>query len=397
MLFSGRSAPPWAVWLKILTIPTARLAIQQFVFGGAGLMRHNALLRWILLAILTAVLSVPVNMFATPPPQILTPAPQKPAPQQQQQPPRQPQYSITVQSQLVQVNTVVTDQDGNIITGLKQQNFRIFDDGKPEPITNFEPNDAPITIVLLLEFSARFGGYFGYFAKYLASGFADHLGPKDWVAVVTYDLKPHVLVDFTHNKQRVDNALMDLYFPGFSESNMFDALIHTIHRLKGVPGKKSILLMGTGFDTFSKHTLDQTYNVLKQTNVTVYSIGVAENAMEQMDASGQVSSSEMVTYLQAKNELNYFGKLTGGYAWFPRFEGEMPDIFNSVVAFLRNQYSLGYVPPASARDGKYHKIKVEVVDDKGNPLMIANKKGKMKKIVVYAREGYIAAKPASGG
>jgi len=94
--------------------------------------------------------------------------------------------------------------------------------------------------------------------------------------------------------------------------------------------------------------------------------------------------------------MNYFGKLTGGYAWFPRFEGEMPDIFNDVVAFLRNQYSLGYVPPEAERDGKYHKIKVEVVDDKGEPLMVANKKGKMKKVVVYARAGYIATKAEAG-
>ncbi|MGH9711574.1 MAG: VWA domain-containing protein [Candidatus Acidiferrales bacterium] len=350
-------------------------------------MRQNALLRWIVFAVVTAALIVPPNVFAQMPTQQKPPAP---PPQQQ------PQYSITVQSQLVQVNTVVTDQDGDIITGLKQQNFRIFDDNQSEPVTNFQPNDAPITIVLLLEFSARFGGYFGYVAKYFADGFAEHLGPKDWIAVVTFDLKPHVLVDFTHNKQEVQNAVLSLYFPGFSESNTFDALIDTIDRLKDVNGKKSILLMGTGFDTFSKHTLDQTYNALKQTNVTVFSIGVAENAINQLDAQGQVSGAGMVGYLQAKNELNTFGKLTGGFAWFPRFEGEMPDIFNSVVEFLRNQYSLGYAPPESARDGKYHKIKVEVVDDKGEPLMVANKKGKMKKVVIYAREGYLAAKAETG-
>jgi hypothetical protein len=63
-----------------------------------------------------------------------------------------------------------------------------------------------------------------------------------------------------------------------------------------------------------------------------------------------------------------------------------------VVAFLRNQYSLGYIPPESARDGKYHKIRVEVVDDKGQPLMEPNKKGKMQKVVIYARAGYLATK-----
>ncbi|HKV27630.1 MAG TPA: hypothetical protein VJN90_05095, partial [Candidatus Acidoferrales bacterium] len=79
-------------------------------------MLQNALLRWVVFAAVTATLIVPANVFAQMPTQ------QKPPAQPQQQ---QPQYSITVQSQLVQVNTVVTDQDGDIITGLKQQNFRI--------------------------------------------------------------------------------------------------------------------------------------------------------------------------------------------------------------------------------------------------------------------------------
>lgn len=228
-------------------------------------------------AAISAALILPPQIFG----QLPTQGPVKP-PQQQKVPPppaqqkQQPQYSLTVQSQLVQVNTVVTDQAGNIITGLKPGNFQIFDDNQQQPITNFEPNTAPITIVLLMEFSNHFGMYFAQLAPYLTYGFADHLGPNDWVAVVTYDLKPHILVDFTHNKDEVKNAIQTLYFPGFSESNEFDALIDTIDRLKDVQGKKAILLASTGFDTFSKHTLDQTYNALKQTNVTVFSIGVFE-------------------------------------------------------------------------------------------------------------------------
>ncbi|MFZ0214267.1 MAG: VWA domain-containing protein [Candidatus Acidiferrales bacterium] len=345
-------------------------------------MRYSALIRLALVTSLAAVWGMPRSAMAQ------QQGPIKPPQQQGQQPPPaqqhpQPQFSLTVQSKLVQVNIVVTDQDGNIITGLKQQNFRIFDDNQPEPVTNFAPNTAPITIVLLLEFSNRYSGFYGMIAKYLSYGFVDHLGPQDWAALVTFDLKPHVVVDFTHNKIEIENAIQSLFIPGFSEANTFDALIDTIGRLKDVPGKKAILLVGTGADTFSKNNLDQTYNVLKQTNVTVFCIGSAE--MQEVQ-----NPNQPISYLQAKNEMDYFGKLTGGVAWFPRFEGEMPDIFSNIVQFLRNQYSIGYTPPDASRDGKFHKIKVEVVDDKGQPMMVPNKKGKMKKIVVYAREGYIA-------
>jgi VWFA-related protein len=357
-------------------------------------MKRNILLCSVLLALLTMALAISPDVLSAAahrqqagpmkPPAKQSQQQQTP-PQQQQQPSQQsPQYSVTVESQVVQISAVVTDQDGNIVTGLKKQNFKITDDGQPEPIANFEPNDAPITIVMLVEYDARSWGLWGYLSQYLARGFAEHLGPQDWIALTTFDLKPTIVVDFTHNKQQVEYALETLGFPGFSESNTFDALIEMLDRLKDVRGKKSILLVGTGADTFSKHTLDQTYKALKQTNVTVFCIGSEE--IEAVRTGGDMS----ITYLQQKNEMETFGRLTGGFAWFPRFEGEMPDIFSDVVTFLRNQYSLGYIPPDSFRDGKYHKIKVEVVDDQGNPLMVENKKGKKKKVVVYAREGYIA-------
>lgn len=317
-------------------------------------------------------------------------APQQQGPVKPPQTQQQPQYSVTVKSQVVQVNAVVTDQDGNIVTGLKKENFRIFDNNQAQQIANFEPNDAPITIVILLDFDARYYSYLAYISQQMAYGFAPHLGPDDWVALVTFDLKPRIVVDFTKNKQEIQNGIATLGFPGFSESNVFDALIDTLDRLKDVQGKKAILLLAPGQDTFSKHTLSQTYDALKQTNVTVFCIGTMEWATVTSPNDGGIG------YLQAKNQMDYFARLTGGYAWFPRFEGELPDDFNSVVQMLRNQYSVGFLPPDTARDGKYHKIKLEVVDDKGNPLMVEGKKGKMKKVVVYAREGYQAPKTEVG-
>jgi len=347
-------------------------------------MRKNSVLRWILLSCITASLAVPPQAFAAPQQQ----GPVKPPQAQQQQ--QQPQFSLTVQSQVVQVNAVVTDQDGNIITGLKKENFRLTDNGQPQQIANFEPNDAPITIVLLLEFDARFYGIWSYYSQELSYGFAQHLGPEDWVALVTFDLKPKIVVDFTKNKDEIRAGIATLGFPGFSESNLYDALIDTLDRLKDVQGKKSVLVVATGIDTFSKHTLSQTYDALKKTNVTVFCIGSAEQLAVTDPNEGGIG------YIQAKNAMDYFARYTGGYTWFPRFQGEMPDIFSTVVDYLRNQYALGFTPPDSARDGKYHKVKVEVVDDKGNPLMVEGKKGKMKKVVVYAREGYQAPKAEVG-
>lgn len=315
-------------------------------------------------------------------------APGQPEPQKQPPP---PQVSISVQSNLVNVDAVVTDQDGNLVTGLKRENFRILDDGQPQQVTNFSPSEAPITVVILLEYSSRYwGGVFSGQGAYWADIFLNDLKPQDWVALKTFDLQIHLNDDFTQDKRAIDQSLRTLGFPTFHEAVLFDAVMETIDQMRDVKGKKSILILATGTDTFSKHNLDQILNKLKETDVTIFSVGTAE-AIDLYSANGGG-----IAYLQAKNQLTTFARMTGGYAFFPRFQGEMPDIFNTVAQYLRNQYTLGF-SPNTPQDGRFHKLNVEVVDDQGNPMQLANKKGKMKKAVVTAREGYVAPRPTPGG
>lgn len=366
-------------------------------------MRSPSWIRVILLSVLIAVLGVPPGAILaraqsqqgpTKPPATQQPVPPTPpSGQQQQKPttPSTPKSEISAQTNVVTVNATVTDQDGDILNGLKASNFRIIDEGQPQQITNFAPSDAPVTIVILMEFSGRFGGWFGYKAKYWAYDFLNHLGPKDWVAFKTFDLKTHLLDDFTHNKMKVANDIASLYFPDFSEADLFDALLETMDQMRDVPGKKAILVLATGIDTFSHHTLDQTYKVVKESDTTIFCVGMGED----LDLYSRTGSAP-IGYLQAKNQLTEFAEMTGGYAWFPRFVGEAPSIFNSVAAFLRSQYTMGF-SPSTAPDGRYHKLKVEVVDADGNPLQVENHKGKKKKVIVYARQGYTALTPAAAG
>ena len=360
-------------------------------------MHKKAWLRAILLGTLIAALGIPPGSFAalarqqegpqgSPPNQDAAP-PKAPSGQPQAQPKPQaaspPQTSISVESNLVNIDVVVTNQDGDVLTGLTKDNFRILDDGQPQQITNFAPSEAPITMVILMEFSRRFGGYFAYKAKQYSYSLLNALTAKDWVALKTFSMRTRVEVDFTQNKNEIAQTIGGLFFPDFSEANLFDAVLETLDQLRDVKGKKCILIIATGYDTLSKHTLDQTLNRLKETDVPIFSIGMGE----EIDLYSAQGAS--VGYLQAKNQLGSFATMTGGYAWFPRFEGEMPDIFNSVASYLRSQYTLGFTP-STPQDGRFHKLKVEAVNEQGNPLMFADKKGKKKKTTVHAREGYMA-------
>jgi VWFA-related protein len=310
-------------------------------------------------------------------------------PQQQSRP---PEYSISLESNLVVLDVLVTEEDGNVLGNLKKENFRVLDNGKPQIITHFAPTDDPVTIVILMEYSGLAYDYFAYKAAYWGSGFLSHLDGKDWVALITYDMRPTIRVDFTRNKAEVQDALSTLSYPGFGEANLFDAVLDTLEKLEHVQGKKSILLITTGADTFSKATLDETMDRLKQNDVTIFCVGVAESEYQMAQTRSGVSA---IGYLQSKNQLQTFANLTGGIAYFPSFEGEIPDIFRSVVGFLRNEYDLGFSPSTESLDGKYHKLKVEIVARDGRPLRIVDKKGRTRKVIVYAREGYVAKKATS--
>jgi VWFA-related protein len=349
----------------------------------------------LLLLGLACAAQAPEGPQSTAPPQLETKPQQKAAPAQQKKP-EEAGVTISVEVPVVTLDVIATTTNGDIIPGLKRDNFRILEDGVPQSITNFAPSDAPITMVVLLEFDNVFGGWFSGQAKYWADALFPNLNQKDWVALVTFDMKPRTEVDFTQNKDEVRQAISRLYFPGFSESNLYDALLDTVDRLKDVKGKKSILVLASGVDTFSKHTLDQTFKLLRQTDTTIFVVGVDKPISNYLEMHRGLGTNTRMNFLQGENQLKTFASMTGGFSWFPQFDGEIPGIMRQVAAFLRHQYSLTYTPSNHTADGKYRKVKVELVAPDGGPLTVLDQKGKKQKIVVYAREGYQAPKGGVG-
>lgn len=322
------------------------------------------------------------------------PAPPPPAPKISDQ----PDYSLKVNVPLVNVDVLVTTKNGEFVPGLKKENFRVAEDGVPQQISDFTVSKAPITAVLLIEFAAT-NYVFMIQALQASYAFAQTLKPNDWVAVEYFDMQPHILVDFTQDKRAVYGALNQLRIPGFSETNIFDALYDTLDRLDRVEGKKYILLVTTGIDTFSKITLDQIMKKIKNTkDVTIFTISVGFIVREYCEthpggcrgAHGMGIPVHEIDYLQGDNEMRTFAAMTGGRSYFPRFEAEYAEEFNDISNDIRNQYTLAYHPTNTKLDGTYRKLKVQVVAPDGSQLKVKDQKGKDVKIEVVARDGYTA-------
>src|ERR1700678_1663509 len=307
-----------------------------------------------------------------------------------------PDYSIKVNVPLVNVDVMVTTKSGQFIPGLKKDNFRLFEDGAEQQISTFNVTKAPITAVLLVEFAAT-NYAFMLDALRASYAFANTLAKDDWVAVSYYDMNPHILVDFTQDKKAIYGALNELRIPGFSETNLFDALYDTLDRLDRVQGKKYIILVTTGVDTFSKLTLDKITKKIKDTkDVTIFPMSVGWIIREMYEAQGRAAPHGMgipvsnMDYLQADNEMRNFAAITGGRAYFPRFQAEYGEDFQDIANDIRNQYSITYRPTNDKLDGTYRKLKVQVVAPDGGALKVKDQKGKEQKIDVVSRDGYTA-------
>ena len=305
-----------------------------------------------------------------------------------------PEFSLHVDVPIVQVPVLVTSKDGQFIPGLQEGNFKIFEDGVPQTISTFkQQGDAPITCVLLVEFSAR-NYYFMVDALQGAYYFANSLKKDDWIAVISYDMKSRILTDFTQNKQEVFGALQQMQIPMFSEDNMFDALYDTLDRVDRIEGRKYIVLIASGLDTFSRINYDKVLKKIKETpNVGIFTVSTGAAFRIYMEAHSNMGYGPPIAelnYLQADNEMNTFAKMTGGRWYAPRFQGEFPEIFKDIATNIRNQYILTYKPTNPKQDGTFRKLKVELQAPDGGPLTFKDQKGKTVKANVIAREGYTA-------
>ena len=294
----------------------------------------------------------------------------------------------------VTVDTAVIDNKGHFIPNIPKNYFRVSEDGVPQKISDISLGEAPMTIALVVEFSNRYQSMYSYtwFQTLQATyGFVQTLRPDDYLAVLAYDLRTEMLSDFTTNRQETAAALQRLRIAAFSESNMFDAIVDTAQRMQEIEGRKAIVLIASGVDTFSRLTFDKTRKALQDAGVPIYAVGLMQSIREILDARGYLGGIDRLEFLQADNQMRTFAKETGGMSFFPRFDAEFPGIFRSIAEVLRSNYVLTYTPSNQARDGKVRRIKVELINPATNePLRVNDEKGKAVKYQIVAKTGYTA-------
>jgi VWFA-related protein len=261
-----------------------------------------------------------------------------------------------------------------LVRGLSAPNFRVFEDGQPRQF-RLEAPEKPPAIALLVEYSRSSSLYFNDIAA-AAQGFLNVAPQGDWLALATFSKDLEVRVDFTKNRPDMENSLSSLGPPKWREISTYDAVYEMLDRVEKLKGRHVLILIGSGFNTMSKHTLDEVRKKAQRSHVTIYCVGAG--SLLRGRYAHALSNSATMQLMQAEAFMRMLANESGGEAWFPKFESAFGDVMKGVVQDMDFQYRLVYVPQVPA-DQKLHKIKVEafrIVDDKRQDFKVLARTGR---------------------
>jgi Ca-activated chloride channel family protein len=276
-----------------------------------------------------------------------------------------PPGAIRVSVDRVNVGVVVTDSRGKFIGGLRREDFHVFDDGVEQPVTDFAPVDEPAQVLMLVE--AGPAVYFLEAGHVRAShALLEGLSSSDRVAVIKYDTTPQLVLDFTADKHAAETALTNVrYYIGFGNLNLSRSLLTVLDWLAKMQGKKTIVLLSTGFDTSDPGEPDALLSHLKTTDVRILAISLGAElrspAPKFKNKSQPPPEKAAITqqgFAEADRFLRELTEASGGRVYFPDHPKDFSAVYAEIAQLVRHEYSLAFAPPVNG--GKLHTVEVRV-------------------------------------
>jgi VWFA-related protein len=283
--------------------------------------------------------------------QVTIPQRKKPTPKEGPK----PSANIRVDTSLILVPCTVNDPINRPVSGLEKENFRVYDDGVEQEITQFAMDDEPVAVGLVFDTSGSMGDKLRM-SRMAAHTFFKISNPEDEFFLVEFDNEPHLRAHLTHDTGGIEDQLT------FSKSKgstaLLDAILLGLHEMKNTKKtKKALLLITDGGDNHSRYSMKEVQSVVRESDTLIYSIGV-------FGGGSSVEETEGPSLLRKLSEQ------TGGRLLVAGAQ-ELPDIAQKIGVELHNRYILAFAPQNLQRDGKYHRITVKVVPPRGLPKLHA--------------------------
>jgi VWFA-related protein len=280
--------------------------------------------------------------------------------------------TIKVDVSLVVLHTTVIDDRGKFADGLKQENFRVFEDKAEQKLSVFRREDIPVSMGLVIDNSGSMRDKRPRVNE-AAITLVQASNPQDEAFVVNFndDYYLDLDKDFTNSVPELKEALERIDSRG--STALYDAIIGSLDHLKKAHKDKRVLLIVTdGEDNTSRNSLEKTIREIQKTDTVIYTIGL-------------LSEEKGKAKAKAKKALKEIADASGGLAYFPENVEDVHNICDQVAHDIRNQYTLAYYPTNTRRDGTYRAVSVEVIPPRGRGKLIAR-----------TRNGYYAPTAPAG-
>ena len=262
------------------------------------------------------------------------------------QEPQDPQSKFKVSTNQVALYVTVTDTTKRLVPDLVEDDFEVYDNGKLQTVTAFDNRPLPITVVVMLDTSGSMTLALDL-VKSAAEQFLIRMMPEDQGMVGSFNDKIQFLPEgFTNNRDELIRALKDLDF-GYP-TRLYDAVNQSMAQLKGIPGRRVVLVFTDGDDNASKFGSGDVTDRGRSEDVMVYSIGLENKYFN--GQSWTISSPD--------RGLKRLSEETGGGFFLLKKTDELSTTFTRVAQELHSQYVLGFSP--QTLDGKIHKLEVRV-------------------------------------
>jgi len=268
--------------------------------------------------------------------------------------------NIRVQSTLVLIPVTVADPLNRFVTGLEKEDFQVFEDNAAQEIVSFSTQDTPVSVGLVFDCSGSMGEKLKK-ARDAVAEFLKQANPEDEFFLVRFNDRADLVQTFTYDIAEIQNRLTFLASKG--RTALLDAVYRAIHETRKARNpRKALLIISDGGDNNSRYSEGEIKNLVKETDVQIYAIGIYESISNRMRTPEEASGPALLTHITQQ---------TGGRQYSIDNINELADVAAKIGVELRNQYVLGYAPSNLARDGKYRRVQVKVKQPKGLPLLRA--------------------------
>lgn len=309
------------------------------------------------------------------------------------------EIEFTPATRRVTIKLRVEDSNGYFVPNIRPENFAVYEGEVRQKDVSVDIEHSPIVSALLMEF----GGRYQELNKALAleipeigRQFLDVVGPADKVAILKYDDKVHVLADFSKPSSELTSTFDQLSTPGFSETNLHDALLETLQRLNGLSGRRAIILISSGIDTFSKANSQRVMQAFEESKVPLYSIGFTRMLQREAMLYGPIAPISRIDWKSAENDLESFARASGGRAYVLDSDTQIPAIYDDMMENLRIRYVISYVLSSPATPVGPRPVRVALIDPRtGESLKFRDTNGKSITAKVYVQETYTPNRPGS--